>query len=107
MQIGESQRQTADMHAAHMMGSSDAVGHACCEPDSSYCPLEIPLAKLFQLPDNIQYFSLFWLPLLSVGLLALALLRLLRYRSDPSLFERRSSSPGYPRLHLVQAVFRN
>ncbi|MCV6589495.1 MAG: hypothetical protein OIF57_10750 [Marinobacterium sp.] len=92
--------------AHHMDGSGEMMAHDCCKPDSSHCPLEIPLVKLFFSADSAQFFPLCWLLPLAIGLMVLSLLRQLLYRLTPFLVGR-SYLPSYPRLHVQQQVFLN
>jgi len=94
------------MNSAMHNSAGSSMAHDCCEPDSSHCPLEIPLVKLFFSADAPQFFQLFWVLPLAVSLLALSLLRQLLYRLSP-LPVWRSYLPSYPRLHVQQEVFLN
>lgn len=93
-------------HAMMADNAGQAMAHDCCDADSSRCPLEIPLVKLFFNADTPQFFPLFWLLPLAVGLMALSLLRQLLYRLTPFPVWR-SYLPSYPRLHIQQQVFLN
>ncbi len=88
------------------MADMPVMDHACCEPASSNCPLEIPLSPLFTSLDSPQFFPLLWIVPLAASLLAIFQLQQRLYqRSPPSAW--RSYLPSYPRLHVQQAVFLN
>lgn len=106
MQMAPMLEAVSDTGSNAMHMDSSPMGHSCCETDSSHCPLEIPLNSLFTALDTPQFFPLLWLLPLAASLLAIFQLRQRLYLRSP-LSAWRSYQPGYPRLHVQQAVFLN
>jgi len=87
-------------------GTSSPAVMACCDDSNSGCQLlQDKLLTAGISFDPAHFTPVLWLSALLVIQL-LTQLRLLRYASDPFAAER-SYLRGYPRRHLLLAVFRN
>ncbi|WP_027859537.1 hypothetical protein [Marinobacterium jannaschii] len=101
----------AAMGHAMPMAAADtptiAMTMACCEDSSSGCQLlQDKLLSAGISFDAAHFTPILWLSTLLLVIQLLTQLRLLRYASDPFSAER-SFLRGYPRRHLLLAVFRN